>query len=73
MATPIIDWLTFDDDEWDSFSEEEGWESFSEDEPATKAAKISTSQSAPASQAAKAKKVAPKGTQGNIMSFFSKK
>jgi DNA polymerase delta subunit 3 len=53
--------------------QEQGWESFSEDEapPATKA---KTASSAPAAATAKAaKKGGPKGSQGNIMSFFAKK
>ncbi|KAL2263296.1 hypothetical protein VTK26DRAFT_7416 [Humicola hyalothermophila] len=53
--------------------QEPGWESFSEDEapPPPKAPK--TTSSAPSSQAAKPKKGGQKGSQGSIMSFFSKK
>ncbi|KFZ09633.1 hypothetical protein V502_08606 [Pseudogymnoascus sp. VKM F-4520 (FW-2644)] len=49
--------------------EEPSWESFSEDEPVTKAkASIPSSSSGP-----KAKKLAAKPGQGNIMAFFAKK
>lgn len=52
--------------------QEQGWESFSEDEtPAP--SKPSQTSSASSSQAAKPKKAAAKGSQGSIMSFFSKK
>ncbi|KAK5657696.1 hypothetical protein OQA88_2768 [Cercophora sp. LCS_1] len=51
--------------------QEPGWESFSEDE-APPATKPKTTSSAPA-PATKSKKSGPKGSQGNIMSFFSKK
>ncbi|KAJ9149074.1 DNA polymerase delta subunit 3 [Pleurostoma richardsiae] len=52
--------------------QEPGWESFSEDEtPAPPKKKAETS--APSSQSAKPKKSGPKGSQGSIMSFFSKK
>ncbi|KAK3390860.1 DNA polymerase subunit Cdc27 [Podospora didyma] len=56
--------------------QEPGWESFSEDEPAPppppKAKAASSGHSGPA-LASKGKKNAPKGSQGSIMSFFSKK
>ncbi|EOO03850.1 putative dna polymerase subunit cdc27 protein [Phaeoacremonium minimum UCRPA7] len=49
--------------------QEPGWESFSEDEtPQPPKKKVETS-----AQPTKAKKSGPKGAQGNIMSFFSKK
>lgn len=51
--------------------QEPGWESFSEDEPALPPKK--TTSSAPPAPAAKGKKSGPKGNQGSIMSFFSKK
>ncbi|KXX77115.1 DNA polymerase delta subunit 3 [Madurella mycetomatis] len=52
--------------------QEPGWESFSEDEPPPPT-KPKTTSSTPATQAAKPKKNGPKGSQGTIMSFFSKK
>ncbi|GAB1319052.1 CDC27 protein [Madurella fahalii] len=52
--------------------QEPGWESFSEDEPPPPT-KPKTTSSAPPAQAAKPKKSGPKGSQGSIMSFFSKK
>jgi len=51
--------------------QEPGWESFSEDEVAP--AKPSPSPAMTGSQAAKPRKAGPKGSQGSIMSFFSKK
>ncbi|KAK4109931.1 hypothetical protein N656DRAFT_714991 [Canariomyces notabilis] len=52
--------------------QEPGWESFSEDEPPPPT-KPKTMSSAPPAQTAKPKKSGPKGSQGSIMSFFSKK
>ncbi|CAM1511063.1 Fc.00g085760.m01.CDS01 [Cosmosporella sp. VM-42] len=49
-----------------------GWESFSEDEAPPPAKKL-TPTPTPSSSAPKAKKAAGKSSQGNIMSFFSKK
>ncbi|KAK3323580.1 DNA polymerase subunit Cdc27 [Cercophora scortea] len=55
--------------------QEQGWESFSEDEAPVQpiASKPKTASSAPPAPAAKPKKSGPKGSQGSIMSFFSKK
>ncbi|KAK3688434.1 DNA polymerase subunit Cdc27 [Podospora appendiculata] len=55
--------------------QEPGWESFSEDEAPVQpvAVKPKTVNSAPPALAAKPKKSGPKGSQGSIMSFFSKK
>ncbi|KAK4238645.1 DNA polymerase subunit Cdc27 [Achaetomium macrosporum] len=52
--------------------QEPGWESFSEDEPPP-ASKPKITSSAPPAQTAKPKKGGQKGSQGSIMSFFSKK
>ncbi|KAK3380124.1 DNA polymerase subunit Cdc27 [Lasiosphaeria ovina] len=63
-----------DDDGYLVTIQEPGWESFSEDEVAAKPKpKVASSAAAPAPAAAKSKKSEPKGSQGNIMSFFSKK
>ncbi|KAH8681762.1 DNA polymerase subunit Cdc27 [Xylariales sp. PMI_506] len=52
--------------------QEQAWESFSEDEAPPPNAKIPKVEKAPL-PSAKGKKSGPKGAQGNIMSFFSKK